>query len=149
NAAGRTRFFQEARAASALNHPNIVTVYDLFHEESSTYLVMELVEGKSLDRMIPRSGMSVGELLPIGIQITGALVAAHKAGIVHRDLKPGNIMVTVSGQVKVLDFGLAKLLEPPVISATDSTVAQPASTEDGAIVGTVSYMSPEQAEGKA
>ena len=147
----RARFLQEARAASALNHPNIVTIYDLLHHQGATYLVMEFIEGKSLDQLIPRHGLRLNETLKIAIQIADALTAAHKAGIVHRDLKPGNVMATPEGRVKVLDFGLAKLIERETGDAeatlTLDAVPKPRSVE-GAILGTVSYMSPEQAEGK-
>ncbi|MBM3765174.1 MAG: DUF5050 domain-containing protein [Acidobacteria bacterium] len=136
------RMYQEARAASALNHPNIVTIYDLLHHEGETYLVMEFVDGKTLDRAIPRNGLALGELQKLAVPIASALNAAHKAGIVHRDLKPGNIMVTADGTVKVLDFGLAKRVD----SGSSGGETQ---TMEGTIVGTVSYMSPEQAEGKS
>src|SRR5688572_11643719 len=144
----RARFLHEARAASALNHPHIVTIHDIIHQDGTSYLVMECIEGKALDQLIPRKGMGLNEALKIGIQVADALTAAHKLGIVHRDLKPGNVMVTPAGQAKVLDFGLAKLTEtdtPPEEAAT-RTVGP--ATDDGVIVGTVAYMSPEQAQGK-
>jgi len=145
------RFLQEARAASALNHPNIVTIYDLLHHQGATYLVMEFIEGKSLDHLIPRHGLRLNEALKIAIQIADALTAAHKAGIVHRDLKPGNVMVTPASHVKVLDFGLAKLTERDPADAEATLTLDAAvkpKTVDGAILGTPSYMSPEQAEAK-
>jgi len=135
------RMYQEARAASALNHPNIVTIYDLLHHEGETYLVMEFVDGKTLDRVIPRNGLALAELQKLAVPIASALTAAHKAGIVHRDLKPGNIMVAADGTVKVLDFGLAKRVDSGSSDGETETM-------EGTIVGTVSYMSPEQAEGK-
>ncbi|MGA2644823.1 MAG: protein kinase [Candidatus Sulfotelmatobacter sp.] len=109
---------------------------------------MELVSGKALDRLIPRYGMRLNDVLKYAAQIADALARAHAAGIVHRDLKPGNIMVNEDGLVKVLDFGLAKLTEPTPASGDESTRTMRPTTEEGKIVGTVAYMSPEQAEGK-
>src|SRR6266480_1518030 len=144
----KRRFVQEAKAASALNHPNIITIYDIGSADGIDFIAMEFVAGKTLDRCIPRHGWRLDEALKYSVQIADALVAAHKAGIVHRDLKPGNVMVTEHGLVKVLDFGLAKLTEStaPADEATTRTLKP--TTEEGAIVGTVSYMSPGQAEGK-
>jgi serine/threonine protein kinase len=144
----KQRFVQEAQAASALNHPNIITIYDIASEGGGDFIVMELVKGKTLDQTISRRGMRLNEMLSCGIQIADALATAHEAGIVHRDLKPGNVMVTAEGRVKVLDFGLAKLTEPARVSEDDQTQTMKVQTEDGTIVGTVAYMSPEQAEGK-
>jgi serine/threonine protein kinase/Tol biopolymer transport system component len=147
------RFIHEARAASALNHPNIVTIHEISIHDGAPYIVMEYVPGKTLDRLIPRRGMSLGEMLKVGSQVAGALAAAAVAGVIHRDVKPANVAVTHGGDVKVLDFGLAKLCERPASSEQPTaTVAageseQPLSRE-GSILGTVSYMSPEQAEGK-
>lgn len=145
----RNRFLQEARSASALNHPNIITIHDILRQDGATYLVMEFVDGKSFDELIPKKGMRLHDALKSAIQIAGALTAAHKIGIVHRDLKPGNVMVTPAGVVKVLDFGLAKLVEPTALSEDDATRSAEALTEKGVIVGTINYMSPEQAEGRA
>ena len=148
----RRRFIQEARAVSALNHPHIVVLYDILSERGSDVLVMEYLPGKTLDQVIPKRGISLKDALQYGIQIADALAAAHHAGIVHRDLKPGNIMISESGSVKLLDLGLAKLFEPPQAGEDDSTRAvaeTPPLTEDGTILGTAGYMSPEQAEGKA
>jgi len=142
------RFVQEARSASALNHPNIVTVHDIDQADGVDFIAMEYVEGKTLDELIGRKGLKLNEALKYAIQIADALAKAHAAGIVHRDLKPGNVMVTSEGRVKVLDFGLAKLTEPASVSSEDSTLTERPSTETGLIVGTFSYMSPEQAEGK-
>ncbi len=144
----KKRFVQEARAASALNHPNIVTIYDVTSEDGIDFIAMELVTGKTLDQKIGRKGMKLSDALKYAIQIADALSAAHAAGIVHRDLKPANILVTESGQVKVLDFGLAKLTQPLNGERADSSSAA-LSTEEGRIMGTSAYMSPEQAEGKA
>ncbi len=143
----KRRFILEARAASALNHPNIITVHDIASEAGVDFLVMEFVAGKTLDQLIGRKGLRVNEALKVGAQIAGALAAAHAAGIIHRDLKPGNVMVTEGGLVKVLDFGLAKLAEPAPSEAAATETLNPR-TEEGAIVGTAAYMSPEQAQGK-
>jgi serine/threonine protein kinase len=142
----KRRFVQEARAASALNHPNIITIHDFAEERGIQFIVMEYVAGKALDRLIPPKGLRLAETLQYSVQIADALAKAHAAGIVHRDLKPANIMVTES-HVKILDFGVAKLTEAHN-GADRSTLTLQDRTEAGAIVGTVSYMSPEQAEGK-
>src|SRR5690349_3360161 len=105
---GRRRFLQEAQAASALNHPNIITIHDIVSQNDNEFMVMEFVAGKTLADLIPAAGLGVQDTLRYGVQIADALQAAHAVGIIHRDLKPGNIMVTESGLVKVLDFGLAK-----------------------------------------
>jgi serine/threonine protein kinase len=144
----KQRFVQEARSASALNHPNIVTVYDIGQSDGVDFIAMEYVEGSTLDELIGRKGLKLNEALRCAIQIADALAKAHAAGIVHRDLKPGNVMVTPDGWVKVLDFGLAKLTEAAPASPEDPTLTAAPSTELGQIVGTAAYMSPEQAEGK-
>ena len=144
----KRRFVLEARSASALSHPNIVTVYDIDQSEGVDFIAMEYVEGKTLGELIGRKGLKLSEALKYAIQIADALATAHAAGIVHRDLKPGNVMVTAEGRVKVLDFGLAKLTEAAPASDEDPTQTERPSTELGMIVGTASYMSPEQAEGK-
>jgi serine/threonine protein kinase/Tfp pilus assembly protein PilF len=155
------RFEQEARAASALNHPNIITIHEFGQEEGVHFIVSEFIEGETLRRRIG-SGRTAGErmsaadVLEIGIQVAGALNAAHEAGIVHRDIKPENVMVRPDGLVKVLDFGLAKLIErsssenveQTAVSATFSSEATTAGGETGVVMGTVSYMSPEQARGQ-
>src|ERR1051326_3191438 len=105
----RARFVSEARTASRLNHPNCVTVYDIGEQDGRVFIAMEYVEGKTLDAVIPRAGLPLGETLKYAIPIAAALTKAHAAGIIHRDLKPGNIMVTADGTIKLLDFGLAKL----------------------------------------
>jgi Tol biopolymer transport system component len=143
----KSRFIQEAKAASALNHPHIVTIHDISNDSGVDFLVMELVPGKSLEQLVPAGGMGAPEVLKLAIQIADALAAAHAAGIVHRDLKPANVMVSDTGQVKVLDFGLAKLTVA-ALSEDDATRTAYHQTQEGAIVGTIAYMSPEQAEGK-
>src|SRR5579885_942962 len=137
------RFVQEARAASALNHPNIVTVHDFGTENGLSYIVTELVEGESLRKIISRSAVPIRKLLEIAIQIADALAAAHAAGIVHRDLKPENIMITPGGRVKLLDFGLAK----PLVPADSGQTSDENATVPGVLLGTVAYMSPEQTRG--
>jgi eukaryotic-like serine/threonine-protein kinase len=139
----RRRFVQEARAASALNHPHIVTIYDIDEHEGTTFIAMELVDGTPLDRLIARGPLPLATALEYGAQIASALSAAHGAGIVHRDIKPANVVITADGRAKVLDFGLAKLAERP---AGDATVTA-AGTRAGTILGTAAYMSPEQAQG--
>jgi len=143
----KLRFIQEAKAASALNHPNIVIIHDIGTEDGADYIVMEFVGGLTLDRLIPRGGMQLAELLKYAIPIADGIARAHAAGIIHRDLKPGNIMIAADGQVKLLDFGLAKLSDLHDASDSDLTRPMP-ETEEGSILGTVSYMSPEQAEAR-
>ncbi len=143
----KQRFVNEAKTASALNHPNIVTVHDIDQADGIDFIAMEFVQGKTLDEVIGRKGLKLNEALKYAIQIADALAKAHAAGIVHRDLKPANVMVTSDGSVKVLDFGLAKLTESTVLPDNE-TRKERQSTELGAIVGTASYMSPEQAAGK-
>ena len=152
DAGRKRRFIQEAKAASALNHPNIITVYDVADAEGIPFIAMEYVQGQTLDHAIGRKGLKLATALRYAVQIADALAAAHSAGIIHRDLKPSNVMVTDSGLVKVLDFGLAKLTEPVLADETAPTQTLHAHelslTEEGLIIGTVAYMSPEQAEGK-
>ncbi len=144
----KRRFVQEAKAASALNHPNIITIYDIDTTNGVDFIAMEFVPGKALDSLLGRKGLSLGEALRYAVQIADALAKAHGAGIVHRDLKPGNIMVTDEGLVKVLDFGLAKLIEPEAADERTLTLDRDPRTQEGTIVGTVAYMSPEQALGE-
>ncbi|HSE96826.1 MAG TPA: protein kinase, partial [Blastocatellia bacterium] len=142
------RFEQEARAASALNHPNILTIYDFGQIDDRRFLVTEYVEGETLRSLIDRGGMMLSEALDAVIQAAGALAAAHQAGIIHRDIKPENIMLRPDGYVKVLDFGLAKLTEQQTASKdAASTALAGVKTESGVVMGTVRYMSPEQARG--
>src|SRR5262245_15095189 len=151
----RRRFVQEAKSASALNHPGIVHIYDIdcanLPEGPTDFIAMEFVPGKTLDQHIGKSGLRLEDTLKYGIQIADALARAHAAGIVHRDLKPANIIVADDGRVKLLDFGLAKLTETidsDPEGATVTAAQEKPQTEEGAILGTVAYMSPEQAEGK-
>ena len=145
----KRRFVQEAKAASALNHPNIIDIHDINSDAGVDFIVMEYVDGRTLDRRIRRKGLRIGEALKYAVQITDALAAAHAAGIAHRDLKPANIMVTETGVVKVLDFGLAKLTQPLQSAVSGTMPSAESMTGEGRIIGTVTYMSPEQAEGKA
>jgi eukaryotic-like serine/threonine-protein kinase len=140
------RFQREAQALAALNHPHIGAIFGLETTDGVTALVLELVEGETLDRRIGPAGMPLAEVLGLAVQIADALAAAHAAGIVHRDLKPANVMVTPGGSIKLLDFGLAKVAAFQGVDAT-MTAAAPR-TEEGAILGTVAYMSPEQAAGR-
>ena len=145
------RFQREAEVLAALNHPNIAAIYGLEKTPDFTALVMELVEGEDLVQRIARGPLPLDEALPIAKQIADALEAAHEQGIIHRDLKPANIKVRADGTVKVLDFGLAKAMEPaagssPSISMSP-TITTPAMTQAGMILGTAAYMSPEQAKG--
>ncbi len=144
----RRRFEAEARSASALNHPNIVTVYDIGSADSTIYVAMELVEGKTLRELILAEPLQTRKLLEIAVQVADGLAKAHEAGIVHRDLKPENLMVSKDGYVKILDFGLAKLVEAAGSEELSAlpTMAAPA-TQPGTVLGTVGYMSPEQASG--
>jgi len=160
----RRRFVQEARAASALNHPNIVTIYEIESAEGNDFIVMEYVPGKTLDTVIPPQGMTLAGVLRIAIPVADAIARAHAAGIVHRDLKPANVVVGSDGVVKVLDFGLAKLVDQQVgtggAALPQGGAGSPANetkTEEGdagphsrpgTVAGTAGYMSPEQATGK-
>jgi eukaryotic-like serine/threonine-protein kinase len=143
----RARFEKEARSASALNHPNIITVFDIGAQDGAAYIVSELVEGEPLRALIQRGPVAVRKLLDIAVQLADGLAAAHAAGIIHRDLKPENVMLTREGRVKILDFGLAK--QTGAVTPADGRTASLQQTHPGTILGTVSYMSPEQARGVA
>src|ERR1700734_3934865 len=151
---GRRRFIQEAQAASALNHPNIITIHDILPEGDTQYMVMEHVSGQTLHQMIAAGRLPVEQARLISTQMANALAAAHAAGIIHRDLKPANVMIASSGLVKILDFGLAKLMDPTARLRSPSddsaqtedpaTLTAAPLTVEGSIMGTVNYMSPEQ-----
>ena len=144
DASRKQRFAQEARAASALNHPGIVTVYDVASDGGTDFIVMELVTGRTLDQILAGRGLGVVRALRYSVAIADALAKAHGAGIVHRDLKPSNVMVTEDDRIKILDFGLAKLFDEP----DERAATQIMLTDRGSIVGTAAYMSPEQARGE-
>src|SRR5213080_3122056 len=143
------RFQQEAHAVVALNHPNILTVYEIGEDHSTHYIASELIEGETLRQRLMRVRMEVGEAIDVAIQVASALAAAHEAAIIHRDIKPENIMLRPDGYVKVLDFGIAKLAESTFAEATadEAESVTLAGTNLGSILGTVRYMSPEQARG--
>ena len=148
----KKRFVQEAKAASSLNHPNIIVIHDIASDQGTDFIVMEYVQGRTLDHLIGRKGLKLSEALAYAVQIADGLARAHAAGIVHRDLKPTNIMITADDRVKILDFGLAKLTENVPAASPGPTMTigrqEPPRTDEGYILGTVDYMSPEQAEGK-
>ena len=144
---GLRRLQREARAASALNHPNICTVHSIDRHDNDHFIVMELLEGQTLASRIARCPVPIAELLDIALQIVDALESAHAKGIVHRDLKPANVFLTARGQTKVLDFGLARF-DISDADAADITMAREELTKPGTAFGTVSYMSPEQARGE-
>src|SRR5512141_163746 len=149
DAARVSRFHAEARAASALNHPNIVTVYDIGEDAGRTYLSMELLEGATLRQLLDGGRPAFPKALQIAAQIAEGLAAAHARGIVHRDLKPENVILTTAGVVKILDFGLAKV--SPLdgsLAENEPTISATPGTSPGTLLGTIGYMAPEQASGK-
>ena len=144
----RARFEREARAVAALNHPGIVTIHSVEEHQGVLFLTMELVDGRTLAECIPQGGLTLDQLLKIGIPLTDAIGTAHQRGITHRDLKPANVMIGHDGRVKVLDFGLAKQQSQDSFQGETALVATAHATAEGKILGTVAYMAPEQAEGK-
>jgi eukaryotic-like serine/threonine-protein kinase len=144
------RFEREASAASALNHPNIITIHEIGHEDNLHFMAMEFVDGETLRARLGHTEISLKEALDIAVQVAAALAAAHEAGIVHRDIKPENIMIRPDGYVKVLDFGLAKLAErqAATVDSQAPTIAKETHTDPGTVMGTMQYMSPEQARGQ-
>ena len=144
--AGRKRFIQEAQTASALNHPNICTIFEAGEENGDSYIAMEYIEGRSLHKIIPSKGLPVNDALRYGIQIVDGLHHAHERGIIHRDLKPANVAITPEGRIKILDFGLAKRLRDEDLK--DVTRSQLSLTDKGVIAGTLPYMAPEVLQGQ-
>jgi predicted ATPase/serine/threonine protein kinase len=142
------RFEREARAASALNHPNIVTIYELGEVEATRYIAMELVEGKTLRELLDAGSIPLQKAINIAAQVADGLAKAHDAGIVHRDLKPENLMISIDGFVKILDFGLAKLTAPSSEDSSQVSTIVGYQTRPGLVMGTIGYMSPEQAHGR-
>jgi serine/threonine protein kinase len=142
------RFEQESRAAAALNHPHIVAVYDVGINDGSPYLVQELLEGESLGQRMSRGALPVEAAIQFALQLTDGVAAAHEKGIVHRDLKPDNVLVSREDQLKIVDFGLAKLVEVQSTPPRDDSVTMTRLTEPGMLMGTPGYMSPEQARGE-
>src|ERR1051325_2735721 len=145
----RRRFLQEARAASALNHPHILTIYEIGEAESRPYIAMEYIQGETLREKIASRSLSIATALEIALQVAEGLGKAHENGIIHRDLKPENLMISSDGYAKILDFGLAKLIarEKPAVDSEEKTVVQ-VKTRAGTLLGTINYVSPEQILGR-
>lgn len=148
DATHKRRFIQEARAASALSHPNIVALYDISSQDGRDFLVMEYVPGQTLNKMLVDGSLPIDSVIRVGEQLASALAAAHEAGVLHRDIKPANIMVTPNRRIKVLDFGIASMMPGPGIDSDPGSPTVTQITTPGTVVGTYSYMSPEQAQGK-
>ena len=146
----RSRFEREARSVAALNHPNIVSMFDIGEEDGMVFFVSELVDGELLRARIERGPMAIRELLDIAIQLADGISAAHAVGISHRDLKPENVMINRDGRVKILDFGLARQAHQTVMPAeSTATMHYGSATQPGSVMGTAEYMSPEQVRGGA
>ncbi|MFN2393860.1 MAG: serine/threonine protein kinase, partial [Pyrinomonadaceae bacterium] len=145
-----SRFVREAKSASSLNHPNIITIHEIGESDGTHYIATEFIEGETLHDRLKGESLSLKSALDIAIQIVSALQAAHSANIIHRDIKPENVMIRSDGLVKILDFGIAKLSEQKIESIDEeaATAIKPPSTNPGMIIGTANYMSPEQAKGK-
>ena len=143
------RFKQEAQAAAALNHPNLLTIYHVGEHESAPYIVSELLEGETLRQRLEGGALPVRKAIEYALQIARGLAAAHDKGIVHRDLKPENIFLTRDGRAKILDFGLAKLVRDDKDHSNQSLKTLTVASEPGSVLGTVGYMSPEQVRGQA
>src|ERR1700686_2396986 len=142
------RFAQEARAAAALNHPNILSIFDIGDDHGAPYVVSELLEGETLRDRLRNGPLSSRKAIDYAFQVARGLAAAHEKGIVHRDLKPENLFLTSDGRVKILDFGLAKLTRPEAGDDSGDAPTQQVATDAGTVMGTVGYMSPEQVRGK-
>ena len=143
----KRRFLQEAHAAASLEHPHIASIYEVDEADGVTFMVMELIGGDKLKDVIEREKLSLARVLDLSVEVAEGLARAHDKGIVHRDLKPANIMLTEDGHAKIIDFGLAKLVEPLQGSGEEAQTAFRRETDPGIVMGTVSYMSPEQARG--
>ena len=141
-----SRFVREAKSASALNHPNIITIYEIGEADGTHFIATEFIDGKTLNDYAKANPLNYQSALEIAIQVASALEEAHQAGIVHRDIKPDNVMVRANGLVKILDFGIAKLSAPAMTDEEAATAIQ--STSPGMVIGTANYMSPEQAKGR-
>ena len=142
------RFAQEARSAAALNHPNIMSIFDVGDDQGTPYVVSELLEGETLRARMQKAPIPLRKAIDYALQIAHGLAAAHSKGIIHRDLKPENLFITDDDRVKILDFGLAKMLAPTTVHGTGEAMTVQVATEAGLVLGTVGYMSPEQVRGK-
>jgi len=147
--ARKRRFVREAQAAAALKHPNIAVIHEVDEVDGVDFIAMELIEGEKLSETLNRGPLPVERALPVALEVAEGMAKAHERGIVHRDLKPANIMITEDGHTKVIDFGLAKLVEPLLYEDSEVRTMDQAETNAGQVMGTLSYLSPEQARGEA